>query len=251
MTAESVTSVIADTADAVARQIVGVEHGPRRSIIWTPLAYPSGSLVGVRLTNGGSTYAISDMASAYEEARTARAQKSFASHAANVAESAGVGFREGTFFLRGLTQGQLPGAVIALANSAHTAATLSVYRQSALDAREAEEKLFQRLSRLFGNSLEKHKPITGVSGTEWDVDAVNTIDGQTALFESVGSSKQSIYATVAKYHDIARLPHAPVRIAAVRDRRELGSMLGVLSQAANVIEDETPDATVVQFARAA
>ncbi|MFC0633567.1 hypothetical protein [Brevundimonas balnearis] len=243
-------SSLNETAEAVARQIVGVEHGAKRTIIWTPLAYPSGSLVGVRLTHDGSTYSITDMASAYEEARSVRASKSFGRHASHVAEGAGVGFIDRTFFLRGVRKEQLAGAIVALANCAHTAATLSVFKQAALDAREAEEKLFARLSRLFGK-VEVHRPVVGVSGTEWDVDAVVNIGGQTALFEAVGVSKQSIYATVAKYHDIARLPQAPVRIAAVQNRRELGSMLGVLSQAATVIEEATPDETVVQFAKAA
>lgn len=243
-------STLADAAEAVARQIVGVENGPRRSVIWTPMAFPSGALVGVRLTNGGSTYSISDMAAGYEEARAIRAHRAFAHNAPLVAKSAGVGFSDRTFFLRDLTQNQLAGAVIALANSSHTAATLCSFKQAALDAKEAEERLIARLGRLFGR-VEAHKLIVGASGTEWDVDAVVSLGEQTVLFESVGASKQSIYATVAKYHDIARLPKAPTRIASVSDRRALGSMLGVLSQAATVIEDGTPDSTVLQFARAA
>jgi hypothetical protein len=243
-------SSLSETAEAVARQIVGIEHGAKRSLIWTPLSYPSGSLVGVRLTNGGDTYSIGDMAVAYEEARCQRAHKSFGRHATALAESAGVGFDGRSFFIRDLRADSLPGAVIALANCAHSAATMAVHRQAVLDAHEAEERLFARLQRLFG-SVERRRPIMGISGTEWTVDAVVRIGDKTALFDAVGSSRQSIYATVAKYHDIARLPEPPVRVAAVHERAELGSMLGVLSQAANVIEDDTPDDTVIQFARAA
>lgn len=244
------SDTLRETAEAVARQIVGVDHTSKRSLIWTPLTYPSGSLVGVKLTNGGSHYSLSDMAVSYEETRNVRAQRAFNRHAPKLAEESGVDFDKRAFTLRGIGREQLPGAVIALANCAHSAVTLAVHKQTVLDAKEAERRLFDRLKRLFGLT-EEHKIIKGASGTDWDVDAAVTVNGRQVLFEAVGTSKQSIYAAVAKYHDIARLPEAPVRIASVSKREELGSMLGVLSQAASVIETATPDDTVIRLAAAA
>lgn len=231
------------------RQLVGADHTQQRSLIWLPIIYPSGSLLGVRLTNGGDTYALSDMALSYEESRNVRAQRAFNRHAPLVAEAAGVAFEQRSFLLRGIRAEQLPGAVIALANCAHSAVTLAVHKQAAADAREAEQRLFERLVRMFGHA-EQHRTVTGASGTPWDVDAVVKVGDREILFEAVGSAKQSIYATVAKYHDIARLPYPPLRIASVNHREELGSMLGVLSQAANVIESDTPDSTIRQLVAA-
>ena len=245
----AVSQTLRETADAVARQLVGVDHTDSRSLIWTPLTYPSGSLVGIRLTNGGATYSLSDMAVSYEETRNLRAQRAFNRHAPKLAEESGVEFDRRSFLLSGIERDQLPGAVITLANCAQSAVTLAVHKQTVLDAKEAERRLFERLKRLFGVT-EEHKIITGASGTDWDVDAAVVVNGRQVLFESVGSSKQSIYAAVAKYHDIARLPDAPVRIASVSKREELGSMLGVLSQAASVIETLTPDETVLRLATA-
>ena len=238
-----------ETAESVARQIVGVDHTSARSLIWTPLTFPSGSFVGVRLTNGGGTYSLSDMAMSYEETRNVRAQRAFNRHAPKLAEESGVDFDKRSFLLSGIEREQLPGAVITLANCALSAVTLAVHKQSVLDAKESERRLFERLQRLFGHA-EEHRIITGASGTDWDVDASVMVHGRQVLFEAVGSSKQSIYAAVAKYHDIARLPEAPVRIASVSKREELGSMLGVLSQAASVIEASTPDDTVMRLVAA-
>lgn len=240
---------LSETADAVVRQLVGVDHTNRRSLIWLPITYPSGSRLGVRLTNGGDTYSLSDMALSYEESRNVRAQRAFNRHAPLVAEAAGVDFEQRSFRLSGIRQDQLPAAVIALANCAHSAVTLAVHKQAVADAREAEQRLFERLTRLFGHA-EQHKIVTGASGTPWDVDAVVRIGDREILFEAVGSVKQSIYATVAKYHDIARLPYPPLRVASVSHRDDLGSMLGVLSQAATVIEQDTPDSTVRQLVAA-
>lgn len=239
-----------ETVEYVARQLIGVEHGAKRCLLKTPLMFPSGSLVTVKITNGGPGYSVTDMATGFEEARAARAVRTFNRHAPIVAAASGVGFDTRSFFLRDVSRDQLVGAVMAVANCSQSAATLVSYRQSVLDAHEAEDRLFARLERLFGK-VEPRQHIVGISGTEWEIDAQVRIGDQIALFEAVSPVKQSIYATVAKYHDIARLPHPPVRIAAVRSREDLGSMLGVLSQAANVVEDATPDATVIQFARAA
>lgn len=247
MMTEAPKTPLNEAADAVARQLVGVDHTARRSLIWLPIAYPSGSFLGVRLTNGGDTYSLSDMAMSYEESRNVRAQRAFNRHAPLIAEAAGVEFEQRSFRLRGIRPSQLHGAVVAIANCAHSAATLAVHKQAVADAREAEQRLFDRLTRVFGHA-EQHKIITGASGTPWDVDAVVKVGQREVLFEAVGSAKQSIYATVAKYHDIARLPYPPLRVASVTHRDELGSMLGVLAQAATVIESDTPDSTIRQLA---
>jgi hypothetical protein len=215
-----------------------------------PLLFPSGSYVVVKVTNGGPGYSVSDMAAGFEEARQVRAVQSFNRHAPALAASAGIEFDARTFYVRDVNRDQLAGAVATVANCSQSAATLASFRQASIDSRDAEDRLFARLEKLFGK-VETKPHIVGLSGTEWEVDAQVRVGDQIALFEAVSPAKQSIYATVAKYHDIARLSHPPVRIAAVHSRADLGSMLGVLSQAANVVEDITPDSTILRFARAA
>lgn len=241
---------LSETVESVMRQLVGVEHGERRCIVKTPLSFPSGSLVAVKVTNGGVGYSVSDMASGFEEAKVARAVKAFNRLAPGIAAESGVDCDGRAFLVRNVSRDQLAGAIIAVANCAQAVAILISHKQAALDKHDLEERLFDRLERVFGK-FEPHKTIVGDSGMEWDVDAVVRTATGEALFEAVSPVRQSIYATVAKYHDIARLPHPPVRLALVPSRTELGPMLGVLAQASSVIEYATPDATVVQFAKAA
>jgi hypothetical protein len=54
-----------------------------------------------------------------------------------------------------------------------------------------------------------------------------------------------------KFLDIARLENAPHRIAVVDRKDELGNYLNVLSQAADVIQYQVPDSTLIRLAEAA
>jgi hypothetical protein len=55
-----------------------------------------------------------------------------------------------------------------------------------------------------------------------------------------------------KFSDIARLGNdAPTRVAMVRNKKEFGTLLGVLSQAANVVDEDAPDQAIERLAEAA
>jgi len=241
---------IFDVVDRAVQRLVKVEHAPGGVLVQTPLMYPSGALVGVNVRFGPDGFSVSDRGAAYEEARHLKATRSFNSHATAVAKDAGVHFEGGAFTLQSVPADRLSGALATLANVAQGAAILAANRQAAVDARNAEERLIHRLSKLFGH-VQTHQPIVGASGTEWDVDAIVRTDDKIVLFESVLPRRQSIYAAVAKFHDIALAQDAPRRVAVVPDREVLGSMLGVLSQAASVVEDSTTDATLLRVALAA
>ncbi len=241
---------ITDVIQRAVQRLVRVDHAPGAALVQTPLMYPSGSLVAVSVRVGPDGFSVTDSGVAWEEARQLKATRSFNAHAPVVAEDAGVHFEGGAFTLKAVPADRLTGAIATLANVAQGATILAANRQAVVDARGAEERLFKRLSKLFGH-VEIHRPIVGSSGTSWDVDAVVHIDDKIVLFESVLPKRQSIYAAVAKFHDIARMPDAPRRVAAVHSRVELGSMLGVLSQAASVVEDTTSDDAFVRLALAA
>lgn len=241
--------IVGIVKDAVNR-LIKVD-GLRGSVhVQTPLMYPSGSLVGVIVTMEPDGFSISDRGRAWEEAKNLKATRSFNSHATVIAKDAGVSFEGGAFGIRSVLPQHLSGAIATLANVAQGAAILAANRQAVVDANAAEERLIQRLSKLFGH-IQVHQPIIGASGTEWDVDAIVKADDKVVLFESVLPRRQSIYAAVAKFHDIALAPEAPRRIAVVPNREDLGSMLGVLSQAASVVEDRTTDANLIRMAFAA
>ena len=55
-----------------------------------------------------------------------------------------------------------------------------------------------------------------------------------------------------KFGDIARLGKtAPARVAVVHKKKEFGTLLGVLSQSANVVDEDASDRTIERLAEAA
>lgn len=238
--------------DDVARKIVATEHRPAGSFIQTPLLYPSGATVVVRIHQAEGRYFVSDVGLGYQEAELMGAALIYARHARSIAENAGVGFDNQAFFVMEASREQLPGAVVTIANCSQEAAALSAYKLSERRTADEGERLFERLVTVFDKRVEKAATIIGSSNTQWTVAALVFPDrGRPTIFEPVTNHHSSIAHASMKFHDIALLEQAPNRVAVVQKKREFGTYLGVLSQAANVIDAEVPNETLVRLAKVA
>ena len=82
-------------------------------------------------------------------------------------------------------------------------------------------------------------------------DAVLRGDAGQAVFAFVTPHQTSVVFATAKFHDLARLDQAPVRVAVVHRKAALGDLLPLVAQAARVIEDDAPDRIVTRAALAA
>lgn len=91
-------------ADAVAREIVSTKHRHDGSFISTPLLYPSGSTVVVKIHQAGEQFFISDIGLGYQEADMMGAGSIYARHARVIAENAGIRFDSQSFFIRGIAR---------------------------------------------------------------------------------------------------------------------------------------------------
>ena len=231
-----------DLIDSVARQLVSVSHDAGRSFISTPLMYPSGSSVVIRIEDAGRDFLVTDFGSGYEEASMLGAANIYARHAKGIAEHAGVGFDSHSFFLLRVSREQLAGAVAAVANCSQEAVNVAAYKIAEHKRKDASEVLYKRLVAVFAPpKVAKDVPIIGQSNTEWHVAAMVRGEHQTAIFEPVTAHHTSIFAASTKFHDIAAIEAAPARIAVVRKKADLKTYLAVLSQAATVIERDAPD----------
>src|SRR5579883_550486 len=109
-------ATFAAIAEDVARQLVTVEHRPIGSFIKTPLLYPSGSTVVVRVYESASRYFVTDDGLGYQEAELLGASHIYARHARVIADNAGVRFDSQAFFVLEVPRDRLPGAVVSIAN---------------------------------------------------------------------------------------------------------------------------------------
>jgi hypothetical protein len=238
--------------EKVARELATVEHRQDSSFITTPLLYPSGSTVVVRIESLGDQYFVTDLGLGYREADMMGASLVYARHARAIAEAAGVGFDQQEFFVAKASADQLAGCVIAVANCSLEAVSVSALKLSERRVADEAELLYERLAKVFtAPRVAKNAEIRGASNTTWPVANLVRINTHETIFEPVLSHRNSVASVVTKFHDIAQLEHPPARIAVVRNKDDFGTLLGVLSQAGRVISRDTPDQTLRKLAHAA
>ena len=72
------------------------------------------------------------------------------------------------------------------------------------------------------------------------------------VFEPVTKHPNSVAQASMKFGDVALLKEgAPHRVAVVQSKKELGSLLTVLSRSANVIDDDESNERIIRLAKAA
>jgi hypothetical protein len=126
---------------------------------------------------------------------------------------------------------------------------------------DSKDRLFERLVKVFAKTagpsikvVTRNVKVIGHSSAEWPIATIVKLPGSRTqtIFEPVTKHHNSVATASMKFHDIALLgKDAPARVAVVHNKQEFGTYLQVLSQAANVIDDDVPDSTIVRLARAA
>ena len=236
--------------DDIARQItVAGVRGGDEAFVRTPMLYPSGSTAVIRVTGSGDTFFVSDHGAGYDEAEMMGGSATFSRNAPAIAQRAGIGFDHHSFFVVQANHHQLPGAVIAVANCSLEAVSITAFKLAERKYVDDSDALYERLVRVFPRTaVARDAAIVGASTTQWHVAALVRGDHRPTLFEPVSNHHSSIFAVSTKFHDIAEVEDAPARVAVVRKKTELKTYLAVLSQAANVIERDVPNETLIRLA---
>ncbi len=259
--AESRERKFADLVETVAKELIATEHDPSGSFIRTPLSYPSGSLVVVRLHRADDKrFFVSDWGLGYHEAELTGSFPFYTRHANAIAAKAGVGFDNQAFFVMEASREQLAGAIVTIANCSQEATLRASDSLAEKTFEDSKERLYERLVSVFRKEasagrrvVAKNVKIIGQSATEWPIATIVRLPGaRPTIFEPVTKHHHSVASATMKFNDIARLgTDAPARVAMVHNKKEFGTLLGVLSQSANVIDDDVTDSTIDKLARAA
>lgn len=259
--ADSTDQKFVELIETVAKELIATEHDPTGSFIRTPLVYPSGSLVVVRVHRAADTrFFVSDWGLGYQEAELSGSAPFYTRHANAIATKAGVGFDNRAFFVMEASREQLAGAVVTIANCSQEATIRAGDSLAEKTFEDSKERLYERLIHVFHKEARaspkvvvKNAKIIGQSSTEWQIAAIVHLPGvRPTIFEPVTKHHNSVASAAMKFNDIARLGRdAPARVAMVHNKKEFGTLLGVLSQAANVVDDNATDATIDKLARAA
>lgn len=218
--------------------------------VQTPLLYPSGAFASVAISGEGENFSVSDLGAGFREAYAGDVGHSFGRAANELSEEFGLIYEKRHLSIPRVTMGRLGAAVRLVANCSQASVILAIERANERKIAERSDRLYARLKKIFPNTA-KHAQIMGASSTEWTVDALVQQGDHMAVFDAVTTHANSVASTSMKFHDIALREDAPTRAASVESKRSMGTLLAVLSQAANVIEDAAPDQQYRQLAEAA
>src|SRR5260221_3166411 len=148
--ADSRDSKFSELIETVAKALVATEHDKSGSFIRTPLIYPSGALVVVRVHHANDDrYFVSDWGLGYQESDLAGAANFYTRHAKTIAEKAGVGFDNQAFFVMEAARDQLVGAIVTIANCSQEASIRAMDALAEKTFEDSKERLYERLVSTF------------------------------------------------------------------------------------------------------
>jgi hypothetical protein len=235
-----------ETVEMMVHELVSVQRIASDAVINMPLLYPSGASVTVRVTPAGDVYHISDGGFAYREVEAVGADRSFAQVASAIVTLNELKRNSRAIF----TDADRPTLFRAICDVAAASWQVVDRIYSRLPDEtdeEIEEYLRERLAHIFGAQKVQPAKLIGASTSEWDVTAVVKQDGESTVFQAVAAHPNSIFRTSTAFHDLAALDHAPKLVAVVKDRKALGSRLGLLSPG-RIIEGTQSDAVYLRAA---
>lgn len=204
-------------ADDVARSLVQVRPGPGADArIVTPVMFPAGGAVVVRIGGGPTSFLVTDDGGAAREADDMGAGDLFARLAPGIATRAGVRFNRHELFEIDAPLGRLPGFVRIVADASRAAAEATALALAERLSRIDRTRVYDVAREVFGAGRVTRRPaISGASNTSWKFDAgIDIGGGRLALLRSVSPAAGSVFAGYARFDDVARLEEGH-RLAAV------------------------------------
>ncbi|WP_310498332.1 hypothetical protein [Sandarakinorhabdus sp.] len=241
--AETEAKSFEEAVSSAASMLVSIRHEKGGTFVTTPLAYPSGGAVVIWVDRAPPHFLVSDYSFAARECEIMGAdRRQFMARAEAVAMSAGVEIASDGAFQVQVSEGQLVGAIKAIANCSLEVAINYANRQHQRKRADAGLMLHQKLVRLYGEQhVAKEFEFRGASTTAWSIDVAVTNDDTPALFDTVTPWFPSVASTLAKFGDIRLLDNPPARTAVLSTKDGFGSWITALAQTGNVLQAVAPD----------
>ncbi|AMU95077.1 hypothetical protein AOA14_10720 [Sphingopyxis terrae subsp. terrae NBRC 15098] len=208
-------------------------------LISVPLVYPSGTTVGVKVTPHQGAYIVSDFGLGWREAEGYEAQRSFGAHAGRIKDEVGVEYNASHEFQMRATERQLTSAIRRVAYASHRAAVKAFHSLPEACEQEIGAALFQRLRETFGNEkVAGELKLAGASNIEWPFAAQVVQGKRRVVFDVISPQWTSVVAAKSKFSDVRHLGPNTIPIAVVDSLDAMGKWLPLISQEAEVIEDD-------------
>lgn len=225
-------------AAEVASSLATFELTAGAAFISTPLLYPGGSSVVVRVHQHGSRFFVTDSGLGHRETEMMGGGRLFQKIAPGVAVRFGISFDQEAFFATEAERDELVPAVTLVANASRSAVELTAYRVTDKLVKDTREIMKAKLIRAFDPRLVATDfEFRGASNDSWSFDAAVRSDNGLSLFQLVTPAPLSVHSAIARFVDVADItaPGIPQLIAVLEDR-DRTSHLRLVERSAKTIE---------------
>lgn len=236
--------------DKIAGELVRVQESAKGGVIETPVLFPSGAHVTVRVILEAGSCLVTDDGAAYAEADMMGALDIFKRSARIVAEEAGIRFNSYEIFEAQTNIEYAPGIIAIVADAAREAIRITAERAAKRREADSRGRVIERLMEAFGSpNVSSDAIISGSSTHEWTVDALVQTPVRPIAVQFVTPSPVSVSSSFMKLDDIRRLETAPRTVGALSARTLFkADQLLILGRAAHLIDAK---ATLDDFKRLA
>ena len=223
--------------------LVSVRHEGSGSFVNTSSMYPSGGSVVVWIRRAPPHFLVSDFGFGYKECAIMGAdRRQFMSRATPIAEAAGVQITPDGSFEAMVSEGQLSGAIKAIAACSQEVAIRFAHRIFQRQRADVGTIVHDKLSRLYGErAVAKDYDFLGASQSHWRIDVAVKVHDQFSLFDTVTPWAQSVAFTLAKFGDIRLLENPPPRTAVLASKSGYGSWMTALAQNGSILQAAAND----------
>ena len=170
-------------AEEVARSLSYTKSSNEGAMVVTPLIYPGGSRVVLRLQDSPTGYFISDHGAARREAELMGGRPVFTRIARASADRFGVRFDSDMIFDLEVPREALVAASIAVANASKFAVDHTAERLSEQHASDRREQLWSKLEAAFSGAYVAREVAFQGASSQWNFDAVVNLQGVQSIFD--------------------------------------------------------------------
>ncbi|MEC5383077.1 hypothetical protein VSX64_19805 [Aurantimonas sp. C2-6-R+9] len=226
---------LSSVAEEVARALAFAKSSNQGAMIVTPLIYPGGGRVVVRIAESENGYLVSDFGAARREADLLNGDRIFTRIARQVAMRFDVRFDSDMIFDIEVPRPALTMATMAVANAAKAAVQETAERLSERKADDQRRALWDKLDKVFPKlEVAREVTIRGASA-DWIFDASLISNGQRAVFDMVVPHNTAVHSAVSKFLDLRDMGiSSPQRIAVLSDEKATPHV-ALLSRTAKII----------------
>lgn len=225
-----------EIANTVAKQLSFAKISGKSAFISTGVLYANGTSVVVRIDEINNNYLVSDDGYAASLGETMGVRDVFYKVAGSTARRSGIEFDNHVFFLNKVQSGELPAAVMLIANASSQSIEKTIFSADQFRMKPSNQLFEQKMIEAFGKKASFNVGVIGAT-KEWKIDGAYIEENHIiAAYEYVSPVFNAIAAAHIKMGDITGMDGGPKTAIVLEDYKATDSaMRRILSSSADYV----------------